>query len=134
MCHPVCYRFDGQHAAGMYVWTLQPSFGVDTIIVLTGVDTIIVSTGMDTIIMLTGVDTIIVSTGVDTIIMSTGVDTIIVSTRMAISNWPTATVGVDCSTGSSWLHLCHSVLSDPLLLNNNNLHICNRNNGFYMTD
>ena len=30
--------------------------------------------------------------------------------------------------------VCHSVLSAPLLLNNNNLHIYNRNNGFYMID
>ena len=50
-----------------------------------------------------GIDTIIVSTGVDAIIVSTGVDTIIVLTGVTTSNWPTVTVGVDCSTGSSWL-------------------------------
>ena len=81
----------------------QLSFGVDTIIVSTGVDRIIVLTGADTILVLTGVDTIIVSTGVDTIIVLTGVDTILVLTGVTTSNWPTVTVGVDCSTGSSWL-------------------------------
>ena len=43
------------------------------------------------------------SLGVDTSNVLTGLDTIIVLTGVTTSNWPTVTVGVDCSIGSSWL-------------------------------